>query len=204
MRLLLINRNIYKYQKHRNNMKNKHQNLLLFFGAFAVLLFLAFIVTSSPSPNVVSQTQGLHHGDHWCTQILRADGTLESPVCGENTYTNAGKNATRDYLWGTAGANFDYLALGNKTATSSTSTTLDGEYAGGGLQRAQGTIYNLAQAGNVTVSKTFTSTANNLLVNTTALFNATSGGTLFAGFSFTSATLQTGDKIIINATIWSS
>lgn len=184
-------------------MKRKVNYLPILASAFLVLSAI-FIVSMANNPSFNSAL-GIHHGDIWCSQITKADGTILPAECGLNTYTNAGMNATRDLLGsgiGTAG--FKYIALGNLTVPDATSTTLAGEYTTGGLQRALGTYFSLPQNGNWTISKTFTSTADALLVNTTGLFNASSGGSMLAGFSFTSATLQTNDQITINSTIWSS
>lgn len=192
-----------------NNQKTffkKKSVVIPLLAILSVAFIFAFVFAFNPqTPISENQVQGITHGDKWCAQIIRADGTVEAPYCAENTYTNAGKNATRDLLGGGSGtAAFDYIALGNTTSPTATDTTLGGEYAAGGLTRAQGTYYSLTQAGNWTISKTFTATADNLLVNTTALFNASSSGVMLAGFSFTDATLQTNDQITINATIWSA
>lgn len=193
---------------------NNKRNVAYLFGALFVLslfaIFAIVTITSSQDSGLaaIQTSQGMNHQDIWCSQIYRnATDTWEAPDCrvNDNTYTNAGKNATRDYLWGTAGANFDFIALGNTTSTSATSTTLGGEQGNANnLTRAQGTIYNLGQAGNVTVSFTFTANDTSF-VNTTAVFNASTGGTLFAGFDLSSSvTFQSGDKLTINGTFWSA
>jgi len=185
-------------------MKNKVNFLLPILLLVSLLVFVISISINSPTS--FNSSQGIHHGDIWSTQVYRnATGTWEAPYYGYNTYTDAGKNATRDLLgYGNAGAGFKYVGLGNTTAPSSSSTTLASEYSSGTLTRALGTYYALSQVGNWTISNTFTADADNQVVNTTALFNASSSGVLLAGFSFTSATLQTNDQITINATIWAS
>lgn len=185
--------------------KESKRTILLSSLLLATLLGVFVFANSLGISNVASPSQGIVHGDEWCAQITRADGTIEAPFCGKNTYTNAGKNATRDYIGaGSGGAAFDYIALGNASAPTATDTTLGNEYTDGGLSRAQGTYYSLATNGNWTIGYTFTATADNLLVNTTGIFNASSSGVMFAGFSFADATLQTNDQITINATIWSA
>lgn len=177
---------------------------LLFFSIFFTLFVFAF--TSSPGNHNFSN--GINHGDRWCVQVTKVDGTKLPAYCGQNTYTNAGMNATRDLLGaGSGSAGFKYIALGNGTAPSVTDTSLNSEITSGqnsGLARALGTYTPLNQNGNWTISSTFTSSINAQVVNTTALFNASSGGAELAGFSFTSATLQTNDQITVNISIWTS
>jgi hypothetical protein len=177
---------------------------VLFLSIFSILFVFSF---TSPSPNVNLGT-GINHGDRWCVQVTKADGTKLPMYCGQNTYTTAGQNATRDLLGdGSAGPGFKYIALGNGTAPASTDTSLNSEITSGqnsGLARALGTYTSLPAPGNWTISNTFTSSQNSQVVNTTALFNDSSSGFELAGFSFTSATLQTNDQITINATIWTA
>jgi hypothetical protein len=127
--------------------------------------------------------------------------------CKHNVITNAGKNATRDRL-GTPGSlnAFQYLALGNGTAPTATDTSLNSEITNCGLARALSTVYVLTTTGNWTLSKTWTFTCSTAVpVNTTAIFNDTASGIMFAGTSFTTATLSTsGDQLTINYTIWIS
>ena len=122
--------------------------------------------------------------------------------CDSNVITNDGLNHIK-YLIGSgvsSGA-VDYIALGNGTAPTQSSTNLSGEITNCGLSRSQGT-YLSNGVGNWSIYKTFTSTCNNVVVNTTALFNATSGGIIFAGDNFTDVNMQNGYQIQIYWTIW--
>ena len=114
----------------------------------------------------------------------------------ENVITNAGLNFV-EFLMG-VGANspVKYLALGNTTAPAIGDTTLAGEQTADGLQRATGTYYDLG-TGWWEINNTFTYTGStSRVVNTTANFNATSSGTMYAGGTITTVTFTTnGDQL---------
>ncbi|OGI11558.1 hypothetical protein A3K64_03575 [Candidatus Micrarchaeota archaeon RBG_16_36_9] len=131
--------------------------------------------------------------------------------CSHNTMMNASLNATRDCLGKAAAcsaAAYDYIAVGNSsTAENDDLAALPAEITDSGLARAQGTYGLIPQSiGNWSISKVFTSSgAVNLIVNTTALLNASSTGTMFAGKNFASSvTLQSGDQLNVTWYIWVS
>ena len=126
--------------------------------------------------------------------------------CSHNLLTNAGKELIETILGDTgSGGPVQYIALCNSTAgctaPDASDTTLDNEFTGCGLSRAQGTYGDLG-TGNWSIWYTFTSTCDNVETNMTGLFNQDSGGTLFAENQFTGVTLQTNDQLTINWTIW--
>lgn len=156
-------------------------------------------------------------------------GALEAPIgynnmvcidlngervgCSENTFTNLGKNLTMNMLFENVGAPPDYIALGNGSATTASTTDLDSELVVGdcsGLQRAQATtnqpVSSPESDGNWTLARTFTSgCTHQQLVNTTALYNATAGATdqIFAGNTFTSGvTLSQNDQVTVTWYVW--
>jgi len=148
----------------------------------------------------------MYSGSSVCARILRASGIVEDLGCNENTWTNTGKNWTRDCIgqFACGATAFKYLAVGNGSAPSATSTTLAGEIADCGFNRTTAGTYVTegASVGNWTIYQTWTSTCNNEVVNTTAVFNATSAGTMLAGTTITSATLQSSDQLQVNYTKW--
>lgn len=101
---------------------------------------------------------------------------------GEEAIESQIKQATNNYKW-------DYLTLGNGTAPSDGSTSLDKEI---GACNLSGTQANIADNGdgNWTLSKTFTSTCgtdgNPISVNTTAIYSSGSAidTDYFAGTDF--------------------
>lgn len=171
-------------------------------GLLAILTVFA-VATISVSPNAMDSAQSLSY--HSCVEISK-NGIPIAP-CKPNLLTNAGKNAIKNALNGGTGS-FNYIALCNATAgctgVDATDVSLDNEYgAGNGLTRASGT-YTSIGTGNWTISNTFTALSDNLLTNQTALFNASTSGTMLAENSFNTVTLLAADRITINWTIWVS
>ncbi|MFH0890311.1 MAG: hypothetical protein V1836_04215 [Candidatus Aenigmatarchaeota archaeon] len=127
--------------------------------------------------------------------------------CHHNLFTNMGKNIVKDLLISADGlANVTYLGISNTTVTqaaSGTDVVLQGEYASCGFARTSA-LYNTntISVGNWTVMKEFTSTCDNMPINGTGLYNSSAGSFLFAENTFTTATLQTNDKINITWFIW--
>ena len=127
----------------------------------------------------------------------------------ENLITNVGRIFMHTQGYGTAGlgANgLNWIALSNDTVTeTATSTTLSNEIAANGLTRVQGTVTLPVAAGNqTTVDKTFTCSTGVQSAQKTALFTASSGGTMNHVLGFAQRTLQPGppgDTLQITDTI---
>jgi hypothetical protein len=173
-----------------------------------LVAFLSVMIYSFPVAQTTKDSSQIAFHSAVC---IYKNGQLTGP-CTHNTMMNASLNATRDCL-GKAGAcsavAFDYIAVGNSsTAEDATLAALVGEVTFSGLARAEGTYGLIPQSiGNWSISKEFTvgAGATNLIVNTTALFNASSTGTMFAGKNFAaSVTLQGGDKLNVTWYIWVS
>jgi len=124
-------------------------------------------------------------------------------ACRENLLTNAGKDAIKDRLGSPGNLNvFDYIAVANNTQPQSTTdTALQGEWTTCGLARTQGTFASEG-IGNWSITAVFSSTCDNVIVNATGLYNASSGGVLFAETTFPTRTLYNGDSIQIKWYIW--
>ncbi|MBI3413070.1 MAG: hypothetical protein HY051_03255 [Candidatus Aenigmarchaeota archaeon] len=125
--------------------------------------------------------------------------------CDHNLFTNLGRNMTKDLL-GIAGplANVTYIGISNTTATQAAAdVVLQGEYAVCGFGRTSA-LYNtnIISVGNWTLTREFTSSCDSMPINGTGLYNSSSGSFLFAENTFTTATLQTNDKINITWFIW--
>jgi len=187
-------------------------------GKILIALLVALVVLLFPMPveinhngvgeinqgNAKKITSPLNYGAVVCIKIIRADGTIEDVGCSGNVVTEAGLNHIK-YLVGEGASSeaVKYLALGNGSAPTISSTYLDNEITNCGLARAEGT-YTSNGVGNWTRSKTWTCTCDGVYVNTTALFNATSGGTMFAGYSFSTRILYENDQLQESWTIWIS
>jgi hypothetical protein len=112
---------------------------------------------------------------------------------GHNVFTDAGKEHVEAFL-GTlsaTGSPANYIAVGNGTAPIASSTTLNLEIATAGLTRAQGT-YSSTGTGAWKIEKVFSVTGTVNSINSTALFNASSTGTMLAGDTFTNTNVANG------------
>jgi hypothetical protein len=121
-----------------------------------------------------------------------------------NVKTTGGIDFTFAQTYGTsAQANgLNYIALSNDTVTeTSASTTLTTEIAANGLTRAIGAYTHTAGTNTATISKTFTCTTGAQSAQKTALFSASSGGTMHHVLSFTQRSLQIGDQLAVSFTI---
>jgi len=127
--------------------------------------------------------------------------------CSHNVFTNAGKSLVMDYLFNNSvapGNWVKYIAVGNGTVPAVGDTTLNSEIPDCGFSRAIATsVSTNATSGVRFVGVVFTMSgcSGTRIVNTTGLFNQTSGGTLFAGNSFTDASLQNNDQLNITWTL---
>jgi len=169
-------------------------------GALALLVLAALAIPAEES------TPGTAHfgiRGQITKAIYDENGNLISLETKPNVITNAGLDHIK-YLVG-QGLSSDaviYIALGNGTSPTATSTTLDNEWTTCGLSRTAGTFYSNG-VGNWTISASWTSTCDGAAVNTTAIFNATSGGTMFAGDTFSSTdTLNKNYQLVLNWTFW--
>ncbi|GAH04824.1 unnamed protein product, partial [marine sediment metagenome] len=176
----------------------------------AVLFICSFFAIASLTNNnfengVISENP-IKYNSNVCTQVIRADGTVELLGCSPNVLTNVGKNAIKAILGeGTIYGAFNYIGLCNLTAgactADATDTTIDNEFVGCGLDRTAGT-YGSLTTGNWSIYNTFTSTCDNRQTNMTGILNQSTTGTLFAVNTFTDVTLQTDDQLLVNWTVW--
>jgi len=117
--------------------------------------------------------------------------------------TNAGKESIEGILGNQFGSEptYDYIAVGgNTSAMAATDTTLANEFATCGLTRAQGT-YGSTGVGSWRLEKDFavTGTCNN--INSTALFNASSTGSMLAEDVISNTNVINGDTLNITWTV---
>lgn len=164
------------------------------------IILVMLLALSFSKPQIAILGEGLAHGGMVCVQVN--NGPVE---CSNNLYTNMGKNITRDRLGFAVGAPINYIAVGNGSAATATSTSLPSEITECGLTRAQGTASIVGTSiGNVSVEKTFTLTCTVPTVNTTGLYNGT-GNFLWAYDSFTATgQLNSGDTLKITWYYWTA
>lgn len=140
--------------------------------------------------------------------ITRADGSIETIGASYNSRVDAGANWQAQLMGSAAGNPAAYLALSGTTLTiAKGDTTLSGEISTSGLGRAAATYGSysapstLNGAASFQMTKTFTATGTQT-VNSAALFNAASVGTMFVEANLASAaTLNSGDSLAITWTV---
>ena len=174
--------------------------------SFSVILGLAVVLSSNQGNNQLSD--GLPYSATVCNQVIRADGTHETPECSHNILYDAGRNITRNLLMLASGDTVTNITLCNTTSpsTGGCGTPVAGAteaftlYGGCGLSTtAQASTSIMGQfPGNWSVYQTFTSTCDNQLINMSRLGN---DSTYFAGNTFSLVTLQTNDQLTVNWTI---
>jgi len=178
---------------------------------FAILLVGAFAMAFSIGANSrdVNPTnlQSIEYNSMVCTEVIRADGTSYDNGCSHNLLFDSGKEAIEAYLGAGTGAGdaFDWIELCDQGAGVCENPQANGgevytAHALDGLVKVAGTQASNAASGNWSVWNEFTSTADNQLTNVSHLINA--GDTELAGNSFTDVTLQNGDKLLVNWTIF--
>ncbi len=182
--------------------------LLVLFGI--ILLGGMFAVTTLSEPASSTPSSTINFNSRLCIGVVREDGTVEDgPGCQKNLLFDTGKNLTRQYLFDVGGGTdeIDQIHLCNASTGGGDCGTVTAagaegwlEYAAGGLTAATATYTNLSEAGNCSLYNEFTATENNMIVNATRLSNT--AGQNFSGANFTAVTLNSGDKLTINWTIW--
>jgi hypothetical protein len=122
-----------------------------------------------------------------------------------NLLTNAGRDWMHAQVYtnaaaGTRGSGF--IALTETAITPAASnTTLSGEITTNGLARADATESHSAGTNSSTIQHTFTASAAFSTVQGSALFNASSAGTMTHINTFTSTALANGDQLQVTWTL---
>ena len=156
-----------------------------------------------------SFSEGLRHVGRLDAIITRVDGSKEFIEPSYNARVNSGASSESSSIFLTSAATpvFQYIALSATTVTpSATDVSLSGEITANGFTRVQVTP-SFTQAASVggtytiTFVKTFTATGAQV-VNSLALFNAITAGTMFSEIALSStATLAVSDTLQITYTI---
>lgn len=144
-------------------------------------------------------------------ELVRADGTRSMLADGYNSRVNAGALWQATLMGSAAGTPANFVALSTTVlAPAAADTTLTGEILSGanaGLARVVGTYQNytapasLGGSASYQITKTFTSSGS-ATVNSAALFNATTAGSLFVEANLSpAATLASGDQLVLTWTI---
>ena len=125
----------------------------------------------------------------------RRNGKLVNAIEKDNLVVDAGKHVAAGLLGGLSGFNpFRYIAVGTgTTAPDASDTELEAEITGGGLARAEDSSPSVS-GNTLTVSVTFNVTGS-YAVTEAGLFNAASGGDMFARVTFAALNVQNGDTL---------
>jgi len=183
-------------------MEKKHLFLLPVFMLVLVGVF-AFGFSMNSSPDGVKQ--GIDYYGMVCTQVERADGTLEPQICDSNVLYNLGAEALEDYLADGTGGNdaFDWIELGNGSLETGTPDAGQTEAytatTSCGLGKVAGVVYDNGN-GNWSVGYSFTNTCDVAITNVTRLLN--DDDDTLAGNTMTTVTLAPADRLNLNWTIW--
>ncbi|MHA1852612.1 MAG: hypothetical protein ACTSUF_03785 [Candidatus Heimdallarchaeaceae archaeon] len=188
---------------------NKNYSLLVLVVVLVGGAFLAGQFTSTVTTSGTMSGQGVIHGGLSCYQVIRADGTVEDLGCSHNYFMTEGKKFLADEIGTDASTNdVDMMFLGNGTSWDTDLSSHTNEIFGCGLDATSITWTDHdATNGNITASHLWTSTCNNIVVNTTGLNCSTcsSDTEFFAGNDFTqSATLSNGDQLNVTWYVWAA
>ncbi len=136
--------------------------------------------------------------------IKRADGRIEGPFRIRNLTVNAGLNAARQQLhnpaYALATTVAQYIAVSTDTGTPlAADTTLVSEQTTNGLARAAGIYSSLGGVGAWQQAITLTYTGSPTIVITkSAIFDAAASGNMYyEALLSPSATLNTGDALVL-------
>lgn len=112
----------------------------------------------------------------------------------KNLIVNAGKNALAGLFFGESGVNpFKYVAVGTGTTTPSVDdTALQNELTGYGLARTLATTSRTNNEATLIASWNVT---GSVTVSESGIFNASTGGTMFARVTFSGLPLVNGDYL---------
>ena len=149
------------------------------------LLMLAILVI--PSKVFFQEDYRTRIDSYFCVEFKGEDG-WKNLGCKHNVITNVALDDIENYL----ASKYEYIALGNGSAPTASSTILDNEQTDCGLERKLGDYYDLG-VGNWEINTTFTYTCDSSrTINTTATFNASSGGVMLAGGAIPEITFENG------------
>jgi hypothetical protein len=137
-------------------------------------------------------------------KIYDANGKLKSTVNGYNSRVNLGAAWQAQIMGNESGNPAKFIALSSSVITpNSTDMTLTGEITNYGLARTVGTFTNytapstLGGGASYQITHQYTATGN-ITVQSSALFDAISGGNLFVEANFQNqAVLSNGDNLVL-------
>jgi len=186
-------------------MENKQTVLTCGLLVLFCVLGVVAVTTSGIMPSVETSSGGVLYEASVCPTVLRANGDVEVLECNHNVVYNTGLELIEGVIGGAVAKDAsDVIALCNATLGCGTpviaASETFSEITTCGLAKATGTYGSLG-TGNWSIYNTFTSTCDNVVINTSRLMNDIP--TNFAGNVFSSSvTLQNADQLTVNWTIY--
>lgn len=186
--------------------------ILIALGIFALALlatgsyFLKSLQTETKTENLLVETISVPRESIGLsgTACSYKNGVLLG--CTKNRIVNTGEEWWEQLASTGEVGLMEYLALGNTTATEETDSSLPGEITNCGLTRAQASITDNGNA-NWTLKKTWigenyggTISCDNVKINQTGTYNASSSGTFIAGTTVADAIVSKSDNFTIEYT----
>lgn len=159
--------------------------------------------SSNPEVSVRSEKEVPKYQEYKLIGTICAWKNGEPLGCKDNVGTDDGRELIEDYMQGGNFAAVNDIALGNTSTPTTSSTSHPGEITDCGLARASASTTYDNGIGNWTVEYVWNSiTCDGVLVNTTGVYNQTSGGTYVCGGALaTGATVSTPDTLTLNYTL---
>lgn len=184
-------------------MKKLNKNYVIEAILVAVAVVAIYSIVQVNIPLTSAAVSGLDIGSSVCIYYNN------QPIgpCTHNAMMTDGLNFVKTLIgnWSGGGNPVKWIALGNTSSAETDQTTLPGEATSCALSRAEGAYASVGN-GNWSISKQFTvagCSGGNIVINTTALFNNSATGMMFAGKNFSNpVTLMNGDQLNITWFIW--
>jgi len=186
-------------------------------GLFAIMIIAAVLLVSSVKTGKIAGIgEGIKYTGIMCYNVQRGElskslGHLDMlDTCRHNTYTEWGQNVTRDLLMATGGGAVGYISVGNGSGAGPPDNNLSSQINECGISWNDAATLSVQEVsfGNFSAQSSFSITCNVPKVNTTGIFNTTTGGAaqMFAADNFTTAVtnLASGDTLTVTWYIWSS
>lgn len=121
--------------------------------------------TDSPIKQIISGPV-----DHTGTVFVYKNGEL---MAKQENVLMEGEDAIREELTtGTDVGTWDMITVGNGSAPTTSSASLDSEWSSCGLSPATGTITDETEEGNWNLTHTFDITCDDIIINTTAQYSS--------------------------------
>lgn len=185
-------------------MKKLNKNYIIEAILVAVAVVAIYSIVQVNVPLTSAAVSGVDIGSSVC---IYYNDQLVGDECTHNAMMTDGLNFVKTLIgnWSGGGNPVKWIALGNTSSAETDQSALPGEATSCALSRAEG-AYATVGNGNWSITKQFTvtgCTGGNIVINTTALFNNSASGMMFAGKNFSSpVTLMNGDQLNITWYIW--